>query len=276
MGTPRKRLDDGRDLVGGRPIHEQHLPERRCSPEVLSCRWLADHDHSGARQEGAPAAFHEREREDVDQRGIGKIKLVFVERAVAIPDGMVPQHSESRGGLHPRHFGLEGLGHGGAAAGGQKLLVPYACVQRQAVNSVGMLVESVVRELIIHQQGNKDETAGPDGQPDDVDEGVAFLPEQSADRDQQIVPEHRRLPFSGWGIALTPAGAARIKPERTGAFTCGIAKSLRSPPSGIDTPLSVRGHASAAFRRLLCCTLVLNAARPRKGPRASTPGLPRP
>ena len=70
----------------------------------------------------------------------------------------------------------------------------------QAVDSVGLGMESVGAEFVLNQEEDQDATRHPDGQSQDVDGRMHFVPEQIPNRDEEIISPHGRQPFRNTGI----------------------------------------------------------------------------
>src|SRR5580704_8433165 len=71
------------------------------------------------------------------------------------------------------------------------LLLRLFCKAVDAIDTVGIHMIAVVAQLIPHIEDEEEAKGNPDGQPEDVEEAISYVPSEIAESDEEEVFEHR-------------------------------------------------------------------------------------
>ncbi len=151
-------------------------------------------------------------RECLEKGRLGPVDLRFFEADLSGLDDPIPERAaELCHGFRLRILVADRPGQNG----GRPQLVDLRIalvrpVGRDPVDPVGLLVEAVVAALVRDVERDENARGDPDGQSQDVDEGIALMFEQVPGCDLEVIYEHgssrRRLVYN----MLTSFGAKRF------------------------------------------------------------------
>ena len=189
--------DDARDGVVAFMVDGDALPEDLMLrlPVVAKQRTrqpVGDDGGAGPWQRPLRRALHERERKDVEKVGAGVVG--------GLPEAFVANRDDHP--LVPRHMGdgldlgirLHRLAEGPGRPVQRMDLALHIHVAPHAVDLVAVLEEAIVAPLILHPQQDEKTRRQPHRQPRDVDERIPRLLSKIAERNLEIVLEHREPP----------------------------------------------------------------------------------
>ena len=173
------------------------LPSGSSLPKTLAARDSERTIALGSRRAVRGIALHQGEREDVEERSVGREDLgLFEGEVIALPEDDVAEGAGELGqGLDLRILVADGLGQD---PGRPELMDLGVALVRPVggdpVDPVGVPVEAVVAELVDDVEHDENAGRDADGQAHDVDESVALMPGQVPQGDLQVVLEHGGLP----------------------------------------------------------------------------------
>ncbi len=182
-------------LLSSPDLDGEPLSHRVVVAEIF-LRGLPGQDDAVRPAKGAGrVAGEEGKREHREEIGIGEHKLFLPEDPVAV--GHDRAAGRDPGGAHDlRVFGQQGR-HERHRLVRVRLHLParFPHVGHDPVDPVAVGVEAVVGELVPDEQRDQDAESDPDRQPEDVDQCVELVADEVAERDLEVITEHRGGPF---------------------------------------------------------------------------------
>ena len=191
---PRHVLDDAGDDV----VSSQHR-DGSTDDAGESCSMLAeksrrcgsaDHDCIPALHHGSRITVQERKAENFEKVRADETDLFVQYRVLPAHARRGPE--ERRRPSHTCYVLGNRVGHRTRKQGAGFLFAPV--FEQKPVDPFTLLVESVVAQLVIDVQVDQGTAGDPDAQPEQVDETVPLVPQQGAERNEQVNAQHPQSP----------------------------------------------------------------------------------
>lgn len=161
--------------------------------EVFARHPAREDDAIGLLQRGLQVTGYRRQRQHVEDVGVGPIETWFVELHILMPQARAAECAgQARERLYLRKIDLHLVRNPATNILGRVRSLAGK-IQRHR-DPVGLLVtwdEAVERQLVAHEESDEQRRGEANGEPDDVDRGVEPVPREFAQRCREIVTQHR-------------------------------------------------------------------------------------
>jgi hypothetical protein len=156
---------------------------------------FVDHDRMRVVEGGIGVAGDHGQREDLEDRRVGKGEVMFEDVVVALPHQQVarvakPDHLPDLR-IRSDERGTEKFGSGGSVILG----VIQVNILVDPIDAVGVYIVSVITELISNVQHNQQTYSEAGSEADDVEGGKALAFSEAAEGNLEIVAEHGMVGF---------------------------------------------------------------------------------
>ena len=196
VGVLRDVLDDAGDFEVSPSFVAEHLAEGVFIAEVFAGRRGGDDDGERGVERRGGIALQERKREDVEDRRVGEKEAFLLKLSLLIPEDerrlrIQPDGVLDGGGIRVLQARADFVRRAGQPPDAALVAgVAGAPVFSEAIDTVGLLMKSIIAQFVLHVQHDQQATRHPHRQPERVDEGVALVSPQVTQGNLQVVLDH--------------------------------------------------------------------------------------
>jgi hypothetical protein len=194
VGVGRGVADDPADDEIAAIVDVDRAADGRSDAEVSAGSALREDDRIGHRKRGDRISFDGGEGEHPQERRVHDPGVALVKRVVADP-GQEFSDPHVTGGIHDLGDRFpEGRGQGDRRDADVEEPPRVILVELDPIEGIDILVEPVEAELVKDPEGDQDGAGQAEGQPGDVEKGIALMPDDIPQRDFEVVPDHHESP----------------------------------------------------------------------------------